>query len=485
MRNDQSMYKGPGIFSTGSLLVWTFFAWMVAAPLFRDGMFVDGMQYAVVAKNFAHGKGSWWHPQFSETLFHHFHQQPVGYIWMESLFFKVFGNSIYPERIFSLLMGIIIIFLVAWFWRSISQNAFERKITWLPQLLLLSIPTVSWGLRNNVTENTMVIFDLLAVIFLIRALTTTNVFLNFIASIVFLSCAAFTKGLQSLFPLATPLIYWFTHRTVSLKKMVLFSLLLAGTIMLLFFLLMMYPPASKSFEEYFHVRLKGFPHTPTETTANREWLPEHFLIELSIPLILVVSMFIFKGITGNKIMASEAWRKKEIAFMLLTAVSASFPLMIAYEQRTFYLITSTPYYATAAALFLGPSVKYLLEKFSLQLKKIERPSKWIIITAFCCAIVFGYINAGTPGRDADIISDVKIITGETGMNRVIAASPGVLSQWSLYGYFQRYGDISLASDNDSSVYFVTLKINNEVRPSDFEEVNLNTKYLQLLKKEIH
>src|SRR4030095_9758422 len=153
---------------TFKIFTYSLFVWLVVAHLFKDGMFTDGVQYATVARNLALGLGTWWEPHFSKTMFDRFHQQPPGAIWLQAFFFKTFGDSIYPERIHCLVTGVIMLILIASTWIKMFDDSNLKQMSWWPQLIWLSIPTVSWGLKNNVTENTMVIFDWLSVAFLLR-----------------------------------------------------------------------------------------------------------------------------------------------------------------------------------------------------------------------------------------------------------------------------------------------------------------------------
>ncbi len=69
--------------------------------LVQDGMFQDGMLYAGIAKNLAGDRGSFWALHFSPTLFNIFNGHPPLAFGIQALFFKILGNSIYTERVYS------------------------------------------------------------------------------------------------------------------------------------------------------------------------------------------------------------------------------------------------------------------------------------------------------------------------------------------------------------------------------------------------
>jgi len=84
---------------------------LICPTLFQDGMFMDGIQYACVAKNLANGTGSFWHPFLSETWWkagsNYFMEHPPLIYGIQAQFFKLLGNSLYTERIYSLITGLL------------------------------------------------------------------------------------------------------------------------------------------------------------------------------------------------------------------------------------------------------------------------------------------------------------------------------------------------------------------------------------------
>src|SRR5690606_19575093 len=82
--------------------VFAIFLGIISPALFSDGMFMDGLIYATIAKNLANGMGSFWYLKFSETFFSAFHEHPPLAMALQSIFFKIFGDSIYVERFYSM-----------------------------------------------------------------------------------------------------------------------------------------------------------------------------------------------------------------------------------------------------------------------------------------------------------------------------------------------------------------------------------------------
>ena len=142
----------------------------VSAPaLFSDGMFMDGLIYATVAKNLANGIGTFWYLQFSETLFPAFHEHPPLAIAMQSVLFRIFGDSIYIERFYSLFTFIITGFIIFFIWKQVSGKK-NTSLAWLPLFFWISIPLTTWSCANNMLENTLMIFTSLSILFALKSL---------------------------------------------------------------------------------------------------------------------------------------------------------------------------------------------------------------------------------------------------------------------------------------------------------------------------
>ena len=56
--------------------------------LAQRGMFVDGVTYAAIARNLAEGRGTFWSPHYTATLYSIFHEHPPLGLWLESLWFR-------------------------------------------------------------------------------------------------------------------------------------------------------------------------------------------------------------------------------------------------------------------------------------------------------------------------------------------------------------------------------------------------------------
>lgn len=80
-------------------------AFLVSSPrLFEDGLSLDPVLYAVVARNFAEN-GSWWTLTFGRSLFPQFFEQPFLIFWIQGIVFKLFGATDFTARFVGLAFG--------------------------------------------------------------------------------------------------------------------------------------------------------------------------------------------------------------------------------------------------------------------------------------------------------------------------------------------------------------------------------------------
>ena len=86
------------------LLAATCMVALTVPRLWQRGMFVDGMTYAVVARNMALGIGSIWAPSLSDTIYARFFEQPPLGMALQAIAFALVGDHFAVERVFSLLM---------------------------------------------------------------------------------------------------------------------------------------------------------------------------------------------------------------------------------------------------------------------------------------------------------------------------------------------------------------------------------------------
>jgi hypothetical protein len=425
--------------------------------LVRDGMFLDGILYATVAHHLARGIGTFWFPIYSKTvLVGHstFHEQPPLGFAIQALFYRIAGQGLYTERIYTGIMLCLTAAMIAGLWSRIHRN--DRDIAamgWLPVLLWIVIPVCSWSYRNDMCENTMGIFTLAAMWLLYDNMDRAKPsFLRYIMAGAIIFCASLTKGIPGLFPLAFPVLYLITTRRASPAHALYATACILITLVAIYLIILSFPDARSSMHIYVYERLlgrvKGDP-----TVGSHFSIIGSLLGELLIPLILCMIVAVYQRVRP----AVQKQTKLDPVFLfLLIGLSGSLPLMLTKVQKAFYFVAALPFFAIAAALYVAPIMSSLVAFISGRVALY----RGIAISGIIALLVVLGISvhvAGTPYRDQDMLHDIYIMGDHMGRGTSISATEVVKAQFSIQCYLMRYFDISYSNPGEAIRYHLTEK----------------------------
>jgi 4-amino-4-deoxy-L-arabinose transferase-like glycosyltransferase len=431
--------------------------------------------YSSVSKNYAEGYGTFWDNYFSATYSVHFHEQPPLMFFLQAIFFKLLGSSIYTERIYCLVAAVISFLLIRRCWTIISGSG---KGSWLPVLFWFIMPVTFWAFTNNVEECTMSLFALGGMIHLLRALHEgKRPAVHLLLAGLFILLAGLTKGIQGMFLLAAPFGWWLTTRKFAFGEMVKQSLLVLIIPALFVAYAWIDPVVHASFAAYFNSRFVN-----TFNNVNVTGTRVHILYELfldSLPVLFLIGVFIL--VTRRKVSPAAGWSsaKKLVLFFAFTALTGILPLMVTLEQRGFYLVTALPYVALALALIAHPHAQELRDRLS------RRPKAAAVISIsgillLAAALVATVTLAGKPKRDAEKIHDLPLVAAITG-ERAILATASLARDWPFLVYAMRYNALSLTNDPPPDTKWLLLE-KTEAAPSEFEKIPLETIRVDLYRK---
>lgn len=442
--------------------------------LFMDGMFMDGLLYTCVGKNLGNGVGTFWDPQFSTTYMQSYHEQPPLLFGMLAVFFRLFGNSLYTERIYCLCMAILCFCALRMMWMQLSADrTTQSKRFWLPLLLFFTSPVTFYAYINNVEEASMVVFALLSAAFQLKAIRTPgNTYGWFAVGGLALIASSMCKGMQGLFPLIIPATWFIVMRGVDfpLRKAMIGSAIVIGVPALFYLAISRYEPAAHSYSAYFHDRIAAtFNVQSTATTGNRFFL----LYELLLDLLPALFISVLLAVASRKI--TRTFRKEGL-FLLIIGFAGILPLMVTLEQRGFYLVTGLPFITSALALFALDGAERI-ETVIEQKRWLKIGFRSMTVLLFTTMIASTLLLAGTPKRDVDLIHDVRVIGTANIGQASISAYPETWSNWSLQGYLQRYADVSLSRTDTTTHFFIVQ--GDQQAPKGFSRVQLDTRYYHL------
>ncbi len=407
---------------------------IISPNMLSDGMFMDGLLYAVISKNLANGLGDFWNLHLTKTLYPVFHEHPPLAFGLQSLFFKVLGDSIYIERLYSFLTHVVTGIIIVGIWKKIINNS--NQTAWLPLLFWITIPLVFWAITNNMLENTMMIFTSISVLFILESFINKRFVYLFLAGIS-LFCAFLSKGFVGLFPFS--FIFWIfiITRQISFKRFFIDTIMLVisalSPLIVLYFVM---PESINSLLAYINKQVVGSIQN-VQTVESRFFILKRLFNEL-IPMFLLVLLSIVFTLKIKFINTNIKWY---FVFILL-GLSGVIPIMISMKQSGFYILATLPLLSIAFALLIEKRIGYLMKKIDTNGIRFNI-YKYISICVFIIGIFLVFYNSNKIGRDNCKIEDVYAVGVIVPQNTMIAIEPKIRTDWSLHGYFGRYFNISL------------------------------------------
>jgi len=466
------------IYNNAQLPFWVLTVGVVFAftlpVLIQDAMFQDAVLYSCVSRNMSIGYGTFWFPQYSALNIEglsSFHEQPPLVFGIQAVFYKLLGDSIYVERFYTFLTIIIHVFLINKLWKlSFYTSNQQIKLGWISVFFWILIPVCWWCFHNNLMENTMGIFDLLAVIIMFKMLknSDTNYFLWLLAGIM-IFLASFSKGVPGLFPIVVPMIFWFVYRKISFTKGLFFTFLLFIVPVFIYFILFLFPESNKSLSIYIFerllVRVNSMP-----TSSYRLEIFWRLFTEL-IPVFLVIALVF--GISYYK----RSWlsfreNNKNILFFLLIGLSASIPLALTMVQKGWYLVPSFPYFAISAALILTPTIARYISGINTSGKGYR--------ILFASAVVFfaGVLlvtasQFGKISREEKTLKDVYEIGKVVPEFSILTVPANLYDQYDfiLQGFLVRHFNISI-DPYSKHTYFLNEIGNPATIPPEYQKIDI-------------
>ncbi len=436
--------------------------------LVQKGMFLDGTTYAAIANNLANGIGSYCSPHYTKTLFSNFYEHPPLVFWLESFFFKIFGDHFWVENFYSFLTTIITVlgmFLVFNFF------FIEKKYNWFVLLLWITIPVIFWAYKNNLLENTLTVFVVFSVYFQLKYFKT-NSFLFMVLAGLCIFLAFLSKGFLGLFPLITPILYFSSVNPNLKKAMFSNTILLIITGSIAFGILFLFPELKENLSRYMDTQLLPALKGKREiTTGNRFKILLELVVELTFPIIVLLTSYIL----------SKSRRlpfKKESLFFFLVGFSASLPLIATLKQRKFYLVPSFAFFILAFCLLILPLLVHKIDKIHLKKLKLIKAIN-IVLTIVFMVLLFNFDGYF---RDDDKIKDIEKIATTMQNGEIVSSSKILLRDWGTIAYLSRIHYVSLTTASDQTFFMKSKKekVSDEIT-SKYEKLNLGLVKFDLYK----
>lgn len=460
------------------LFVVFLFLGITSVELFSEGMFVDGLDYAAISRNMAEGLGSFWKPHFTNGLYDEFYEHPPLALGLQSLWFRVFGDSIYVERFYSLFTFIIVGSLIVLIWEKLTN---DRKSGWMPIFLWIIISDVAWSAANNMLENTMSIFVCLSVLFYLKSLNNKR-FLWIILSGLSLAAGLMTKGFFCLYIWSVPFSFWLFRKHRNFMHMTSDTLILIlSTVLPIALLYFFVPAAQNNMLNYLDNQLLASIQN-IKNVDTRLAIVGMFFGNIILPLLLSVLVIIVA--LKQKVEKNYFTKNlREALIFLFVVFSGILPIMISMKQRSFYILTVYPLFAIGLAYYLYPVLNIAIKKISTKSKGFK-VFKIMTYGVVMISILLSLLHINRIGRNKVIIKDTKAVIRFIGEDVSINICPDMYYNWSLHGYFSRYGNVSLIQDkkNNCQYYLSVENCNKKFLNENYKLMPAETEKYKLYRK---
>ena len=479
MRHQNQFWYPLWFFSLSLFLI------VILLPLTRQGMFLDGVIYAAIAKNLALDHGTLWQPFYSQTNFRVFYEHPPLAMYFQSVFFKLFGQRFGVEQLYCLLMALGQFALISWYWLGDQSLKKENTAFVHLALLLLLWLLIPLNLKyvNNHLEATLTLFTTFAtLVLLLKTQSTVAFFLQYLISSIAVLIAFFCNGPTAFFPLAVPLIRALVNKQTSwydgIKETIFFALLLSILFGLFYFLV---PAALINTEHYLNEQL--LPSTTGTRQLKLVGFHHLYIFNLYFRAYWPVSVFVFgciavaAKIEGKSIRSVRLpnLKQKNVLLFFLLSLASSLPVGVSHRQALNYIIQSAPFFTLAMMVLCFEPVKTIINYCGTN-PLFLKASFYLNFLFFITSLITVCYLANGYNAHKEIITDIKTIIPYCKNDEIISASGAIYYDWHAAAYFARHSLISLTSENGNQYY---LALKNEALHENYHLVNLPLAYYKL------
>jgi 4-amino-4-deoxy-L-arabinose transferase-like glycosyltransferase len=326
--------------------VLTLYFLLLGFKLLRLGIHGDGVEYAAVARNMADGVGTFWKPYLDDTIHPVFHEHPPLVFWIQSHFFRLFGDGPYLEAFYGLLVGLVILACMAWFWHRVRQDFKLPPLgNWWPMLLIVPLPIFTYMMQINRLVSTYTILAIIAAYAAYRsAVGPGHTILFSLISGVLIYLGFIAKGPVAFFTFAVPSLAWLALHSKPSKAAV--STVVALVVFAIIFAATLYQfPDSADFWRGFWKQQVMASLTSERGAGDSHWyLVERWASEMAVAVLVAGFFMILTRLSFRQIRFS-----RQTLFFLLIGLASSLPFLLSTRQHSRYIFQSYPFFVLALA----------------------------------------------------------------------------------------------------------------------------------------
>jgi hypothetical protein len=363
-----------------------------------QGMFMDGIIYATISRNLAINIGSFFEPIYVDP----FESNLSLTYFIQSLFFRIFGDFFWVEKLHNALFLIFNAILIHRIFKI------HHKSTALPILFWWFTPTIPWIFTNNMMEITVSFFFLLSLFFYLKYYKSHEkkyLILYILATLL----ASYSKAFVGFFPLVFPFIHHVTYRNKTTINFLKEYVLILTWLGLFFLAVFTYETAWIQWKRIIAYQLHS-----NDLVTTSFWMSKlHFINEIIAgfwPQALIILMLLI--IKKQKKYSFSI--QKETQFFGILFLCSILPFSIFKKFFGFYLAISAPFLALGLASFMLQFKPLIENQFSIPINKKALFIFLLVLNliGFCIAFYhFGAIN-----RDKNWIEDTQFIASKINPN---------------------------------------------------------------------
>ncbi|MEI6311676.1 MAG: hypothetical protein WCP57_05380 [Bacteroidota bacterium] len=414
----------------------------VSSNLYQ-GEFLDGLTYATISRNLAFHQGSAFHLFYNNFLYAHFYEHPPLFFWVESLFFKLFGDIYFLEKAIGLLFFICSSYLI----KKIVYIKYQVHLSlfFIAVLSMLFFPYI-WIFKNNMLESLLIPIVLLAYRVILQK--DYSVIIRSILFALLFILAFLTKGPFCFFMLAMFFIESIQLPTINWKEILLFYLVLGICISISILLIINYEPLDTYLKSYFQIQLlkslKG------EREVSSRWIYINQLILVLLPLLILI---IWKKIKKHNIDFSRY--TTSISLVLLYSMS----ILVSPKQQPYYIVAIIPFIIIIIGDWMGLIYRHL-EEISQRYSRYMIYSIFLAITVNIFLAYYTLTNYKSNIKKYIQVSDVLHKKSSLNFN----ISDELSANWYLIAVLSRYNNEQIQTN---STYQLRIKhVDTSLNSSD-------------------
>ena len=433
----------------------------------RLGIHGDGIEYAVVAMNMADDMGTFWKPYLDDAIHPVFHEHPPLVYWIQSIFFRIFGDGLYLETFYGALVGLIIMGCMALFWLRFRRDFRLSPLgTWWPMLLVVSLPIYTYIMQTNRLVCTYTILAILPTYASYRSMTGPRhmVFFSLLSGVlIYLGFIA--KGPVAFFTFAVPAIAWvalkakFSRAAVStLLAMAAFALVLSATFHV-------FPESADFWKGFWKAQVVASLKSERAAGDTHWYLVERWTAEMAVPVAITGFFMALTKTSFRQLRFS-----RHALFFLLIGLASSLPFLISTRQHNRYIFQSYPFFVLSLA-FAADSIAAAIESILSDRQRLRAAIGAIALIFFVAALTgMLYKKDHIRGRKP-FYKDIYMQKIELPARTTISACPGAMihSDW-LFADMMRVYKVSLTPEMGKEYYLIAKNSGCAV-PEGYQRIN--------------